>query len=50
MRGPDLPAFVDAAAAAAFVAREGGKPHAFEHIDTGLLRTLRDANHARHMH
>lgn len=50
MRGPDLPAFADAAAAAAFVAREGGKPHAFEHIDTALLRTLRDANHARHMH
>lgn len=50
MRGPDLPAFVDVAAAQAFAARQGGKVHAFEQIDASLLQTLRDTNHARHMH
>ena len=50
MRGPDLPAFADAAAASAFAIREGGQVLAFGQVDAALLRSLRDANHARHMH
>lgn len=50
MRGPDLPAFTDAASAAAFVAEHGGRTVGFAELDTSLLASLRDANHARHMH
>ena len=50
MRGPDLPAFADASAAAAFAAEHGGRPVSFDAIDSALLTSLRDENHARHFH
>ncbi|MDI3515339.1 MAG: copper chaperone NosL [Rhodocyclaceae bacterium] len=50
MRGPDLPAFADAAAAQAFIAEQGGQSLSFAQIDAGVVSGLRDANHARHMH
>ncbi|TAH43876.1 MAG: hypothetical protein EYC67_14255 [Betaproteobacteria bacterium] len=50
MRGPDLPAFADAAAAAAFAAEHGGRVVRFDGIDSALLASLRNANHARHFH
>jgi len=50
MRGPDLPAFADTAAAQAFIAEQGGRALAFEQVDASVVTSLRDANHAHHMH
>ena len=50
MRGPDLPAFADAAAAQAFIAEQGGRALSFAQIDASVVGGLRDANHAQHMH
>lgn len=50
MRGPDLPAFADAAAARAFIAEQGGQALSFGEINARFVNGLRDANHARHMH
>ncbi|MBN8442201.1 MAG: nitrous oxide reductase accessory protein NosL [Thauera sp.] len=50
MRGPDLPAFADAASAEAFIAEQGGRAIGFDDITPTLLSTLRDQNHARHTH
>lgn len=50
MRGPDLPAFADAATAQAFIAEQGGRALSFEQIDASVVSGLRDANHAQHMH
>lgn len=50
MRGPDLPAFADAAAAGAFAAAQGGRALRYEEVDSTLIAGLRDANHAHHMH
>lgn len=50
MRGPDLPAFADTAAAEAFAAANGGRTLRFGEIDPAIVGTLRDANHSHHTH
>ncbi|WP_068639284.1 nitrous oxide reductase accessory protein NosL [Thauera butanivorans] len=50
MRGPDLPAFAEAAAAQAFIAEHGGRALAFDEIDRSTVRDLRSAAHSGHMH
>lgn len=50
MRGPDLPAFADAAAAQAFIARHGGRLLHFDEVDLAVVDGLRSANHAHHTH
>ena len=50
MRGPDLPAFADAGSAERFIAEQGGRTLGLAEITPTLLATLRDQNHARHMH
>ena len=50
MRGPDLPAFADTTAAAAFAAANGGRTLHFAEIDPAIVSKLRDANHRHHTH
>ncbi len=51
MRGPDLPAFADEAAASRFSARHGGRVVGFAAIDAGVVAGLRDTTHAAgHLH
>ncbi|ENO83418.1 nitrous oxide reductase accessory protein NosL [Thauera linaloolentis] len=50
MRGPDLPAFADHAAAEAFIAEYGGRALAFGELGHSATSGLRDAAHAGHMH
>ncbi|WP_068808762.1 nitrous oxide reductase accessory protein NosL [Thauera phenolivorans] len=50
MRSPDLPAFADAADAAAHVAEHGGRVLRFAEIDSALLDGLRQSTHAGHGH
>ncbi|MBS0511184.1 MAG: nitrous oxide reductase accessory protein NosL [Proteobacteria bacterium] len=50
MRGPDLPAFADEAAARAFATERGGRVLRFTDVRGETLAGLRDATHASHMH
>ncbi|HRP25235.1 nitrous oxide reductase accessory protein NosL [Thauera sp.] len=50
MRGPDLPAFADIAAAEAFIAEQGGRRLRFGDIEPATVAGLRDANHRHHTH
>jgi nitrous oxide reductase accessory protein NosL len=50
MRGPDLPAFADLAAAQAFVAERGGRALAFDEVDRSVMNGLRSSTHAGHTH
>ena len=50
MRGPDLPAFADAAAAQAFIAEHGGRALRFDEVEPAVVDGLRSANHAHHTH
>jgi copper chaperone NosL len=50
MRGPDLPAFADETAAQAFITEQGGRVLHFDQVDASVVASLRDANHAQHMH
>lgn len=49
MRGADLPAFGERAAAEAFAAEHGGAVIRFAEIDNAAVAGLRDANHAGHI-
>ncbi|MCV2219797.1 nitrous oxide reductase accessory protein NosL [Thauera sp. Sel9] len=50
MRGPDLPAFAEAAAALAFIAEHGGRALAFDEIGRSTVHDLRNAAHGGHGH
>lgn len=50
MRGPDLPAFADVAAAESFIAEQGGRSLRFGDIEPATVAGLRDANHRHHTH
>ncbi|MBS0543221.1 MAG: nitrous oxide reductase accessory protein NosL [Proteobacteria bacterium] len=50
MRGPDLPAFADEAAARRFATERGGHVLRFADIRGDTLAGLRDATHSSHMH
>lgn len=49
MRGADLPAFGERAAAQAFAAQHGGEVIGFGQIDTDTVVKLREANHGGHL-
>ncbi len=50
MRGPDLPAFADLAAAQAFVTERGGRVLTFDEVDRSVMNGLRSSTHAGHTH
>lgn len=50
MRGPDLPAFADLAAAQRFVTEHGGRALAFPEVDRRVMNGLRSSTHSGHTH
>ncbi len=50
MRGPDLPAFANLAAAQAFVTAHGGRTLGFVDVDRSVMSGLRSSTHTGHTH